>query len=180
DTPYILSNNHVLADSNNNRTGCPIVQPSLGDGGTTNNVIANLYKKVIINYSSKPDNYCDGAIAKINPGISYNKEIFKIGAITGTTKAKVGMKIKKVGRTTGYTETLIRAIHVINTSENINMGKAIYRDIIKCGSLAKHGDSGSVVLNSSNKVVGLLFSGTDTRDLIIPIETVMNYFNIHF
>jgi hypothetical protein len=35
-TPYILSNNHVLANSNTAQTGDPIYQPGPADGGTAN------------------------------------------------------------------------------------------------------------------------------------------------
>lgn len=41
-TPYILSNNHVLANSNDAQVGDPIYQPGTADGGTANDRIGTL------------------------------------------------------------------------------------------------------------------------------------------
>lgn len=52
---YILSNNHVLANSNNGQIGDPIVQPGKYDGGSyPNDHIANLYQFIPINFFNMP------------------------------------------------------------------------------------------------------------------------------
>jgi hypothetical protein len=43
-TTYILSNNHVLANSNAGRIGDPIYQPGPADGGTSDDKIATLFE----------------------------------------------------------------------------------------------------------------------------------------
>ena len=54
---YILSNNHVLADSNNGQIGDHIVQPGPYDGGSyPNDHIANLYQFIPINFTDQPSN----------------------------------------------------------------------------------------------------------------------------
>ena len=49
---YILSNNHVLADSNDARPGDPILQPGPYDGGTIDDQIATLEEFVSINFGT--------------------------------------------------------------------------------------------------------------------------------
>src|ERR1700719_4649257 len=53
---YILSNNHVLADTNIGKAGQPIVQPGLGDVQclqAPSNEVATLSRKVKIKFSGK-------------------------------------------------------------------------------------------------------------------------------
>jgi hypothetical protein len=54
---FILSNNHVLANSNSATIGDPILQPGPTDGGTTSaDVIAHLERFVTIQFSLEPGN----------------------------------------------------------------------------------------------------------------------------
>ena len=59
--PVILSNNHVLANSNVASIGDPVLQPGPIDGGTSSDKIAELKK--FINISWTGDNLVDAAIA---------------------------------------------------------------------------------------------------------------------
>jgi len=52
--PLILSNNHVLADSNAARIGDPIYQPGPADGGTTNDRVAALVECAPLDFGDKP------------------------------------------------------------------------------------------------------------------------------
>ena len=53
----ILSNNHVLANSNSANAGDPILQPGTADGGTTSaDTIAHLERFVTIQFSLEPGN----------------------------------------------------------------------------------------------------------------------------
>jgi len=47
---YILSNNHVLANSNDARIGDPIYQPGVYDGGNNQDAIARLKAYVLIDF----------------------------------------------------------------------------------------------------------------------------------
>lgn len=51
---YILSNNHVLADTNAARIGDPIYQPGSADGGTANDRIATLIEFEVIDFGEQP------------------------------------------------------------------------------------------------------------------------------
>jgi S1-C subfamily serine protease len=61
---YILSNNHVLADSNQGQPGDPILQPGPHDGGTLADQIATLEEFVPINFGT------DGPTCPIATGLA--------------------------------------------------------------------------------------------------------------
>src|SRR5439155_25785967 len=60
---YILSNNHVLANSNDATIGDPEFQPGPYDGGTSNDQIGTLSDFQVIAFSSTANNTIDAAIA---------------------------------------------------------------------------------------------------------------------
>jgi hypothetical protein len=60
----ILSNNHVLANSNNAQAGDPIIQPGGADGGTVaNDLIARLERFCVIDFGTTPGSDCGFASA---------------------------------------------------------------------------------------------------------------------
>ncbi|MGL5243775.1 MAG: hypothetical protein ACRC7R_01180, partial [Sarcina sp.] len=182
-TPYILSNNHVLAYEGKERT--PIFQPSLSDGGAFSDKIAVLYKviKSEINLKGKKkykENEVDCAIAQINPYINYSREIYGIGEIKGISEPKLGAEIRKVGRSTGYTTGTIKTINAsfpISIDEN---SYKLYKNQIITTKIGNAGDSGSIVVDLNTNVVGLMFSGSKTANYCNPISKVMKLLNIHF
>src|SRR5437899_2107843 len=60
---YILSNNHVLANSNNANIGDPEYQPGPFDGGTAADQIATLTDFQTISFATNGSNTIDAAIA---------------------------------------------------------------------------------------------------------------------
>jgi hypothetical protein len=65
---FILSNNHVLANSNDAQPGDPILQPGPYDGGTSGDQIATLEEFVPINFGTLPStcSIADGVAAVLN------------------------------------------------------------------------------------------------------------------
>lgn len=61
--PYILSNNHVIADTNKAEIGDPIWQPAPADGGRSDDVVAELSEFIDISFVG--ENLVDCAIARI-------------------------------------------------------------------------------------------------------------------
>ena len=60
---------------------------------------------------------------------------------------------------------------------NVQYGQdqiAIFTDQFMAGAMSKGGDSGSAVLDDSNRLVGLLFAGSDTTTVINRIENVFS------
>lgn len=179
---YILSNNHVLANSNEASLEDAILQPGPYDGGLkSEDEIAILSEYVPITYhngesddSEDTQNLVDCAIAKPHNAEDIENKIFQIGSIAGVKEAEFDMEVKKSGRTTGLTTGVIEQVDV---TSRVNFGSnriAVFRDQVMAGSMSQGGDSGSAVLDNDNNLVGLLFAGSDTTTLINRIENVFD------
>ncbi|SHE45390.1 hypothetical protein SAMN05443144_101327 [Fodinibius roseus] len=178
---FILSNNHVLANSNEADLEDPILQPGPFDGGLkAEDEIARLSEYVPITYndgddnSDHPGNFVDCAIAKPNNTDDIENEIYQVGSIAGVKEAEFDMEVKKSGRTTGLTTGVIEQVDV---TSRVNFGSnkvAIFTDQVMAGDMSQGGDSGSAVLDNDDNIVGLLFAGSDTSTLINRIENVFD------
>jgi hypothetical protein len=167
---YILSNNHVLANSNNANIGDPILQPGPYDGGTfPNDVIARLSRFVPIRWktsTSDPCNYVDAAIAE-GQFHNLNREIYWIGYVKQLYAApQVGDIVEKTGRTSNFTTGKVLAV---NATVYVNYGGGrvarFCRQIITT-RMGSPGDSGSLVCDRDERAVGLLFAGSSTITIL--------------
>jgi hypothetical protein len=211
---HILSNNHVLANSNNAEIGDPILQPGTHDGGrfpedhiadlvqfvpislggqqtnscTPARVIAALFNGVTrsIGLSTRlqaihiqaEDNLVDAAIARPINVRDVSDEILEIGTIQGQATGELGMAIKKSGRTTGFTSGEIQQVDV-TTDVQYGPGQiARFSDQLMAGPMSQGGDSGSAVLDGDNRIVGLLFAGSDNSTIINRIENVFSALDV--
>ena len=90
-----------------------------------------------------------------------------IGLLKGIKEAEPGMKVLKVGRTTGLTHGKINDIEVDQRYVSFGKGDARFDGIISVESAKKGqpfcdgGDSGSLIISEHGYAVGLLFAGTD-------------------
>ena len=204
---FILSNNHVLADSNQAQLGDTILQPGPADGGTLADAIATLEDYMPINFESgipfcpfakgivsvlnwlamcvgsrhrflaiqdDPEpNLVDAAIARPLSADLVVRHILEIGEPQGINEGTLGLKIRKSGRTTGLTSGEITQIDA-TVKVSYGIGKtAIFVDQLVAGEMSAGGDSGSAVLDEDNRVVGLLFAGSETTTVLNRIQNVM-------
>lgn len=127
---YILSNNHVLANTNRLRVGAAITQPSIGDGGTArDDTVATLFAAPPIDFGTTtitlpppfgritiPNrNLVDCALARVNNNFNAaNREIHWIGYPTPGTLQAISVSfpffniafpsnVCKMGRTSEFT-----------------------------------------------------------------------------
>lgn len=169
---YILSNNHVLANSNNANLGDPILQPGLHDGGLMpQDFIGRLARFIPIRFDGLC-NYVDAAIAETRFEW-FNRQIYYVGhAQSNGVAASVGQIVKKTGRTTNFTSGRVT---VVNATVNVNYGGGqigrFCRQIITT-DMSAPGDSGSLVLDQGNNPVGLLFAGSSVVTILNPIGFV--------
>lgn len=174
---YILSNNHVLANSNNSRIGDPILQPGPYDGGRyPRDLIARLSRYVTIRFNG-PSNYVDAAIAE-GEFHDLNREIYWVGYVKGVRAVRVGELVQKTGRTTSYTTGKVTAI---NATVNVNYGgnrvAKMIRQIITT-NMSAGGDSGSLLCDMNENAVGLLFAGSSTITIHNDIRYVQQLLGI--
>lgn len=177
---YILSNNHVLANSNAGSLGDAVLQPGPYDGGTLPaDAIAGLSRFVPIRFDGEC-NYVDAAIAKV-PFEACNREIYWIGYLKGWRprgRVPVGLRVQKTGRTTNYT---IGEVAFIHATVRVNYGGgrvATFCDQILTTPMSAPGDSGSLVSDLEERAVGLLFAGSSRVTVVNYIEHVQNLLDI--
>ena len=188
----ILSNNHVLANSNAARVGDSILQPGPADGGRhPGDQIAVLARWVPINFGGAP-NFVDAAFGWAWHERIRGEQYYLSGGNaafyrTGTTPlaASLGLTVGKSGRTTGLTQGRVTQIGV---SVNVNYGGgrvALFRNQIAIQSLNANpfsagGDSGSLIWHwaAGLRPVGLLFAGGGGTTFANPIGAVFAALNI--
>ena len=169
----MLSNNHVLANSNGGRFGDSILQPGRHDGGqNTRDRVAILERFVPIRWNG-PVNYVDCATGWCWPSRVRKEFIYRSSAgfrhfrvSSQIALPRRGMIVGKTGRT-----TQLRAGRVTGASESIwvNFGsgrRAFFRDQMAVRGLGGRpfsagGDSGSIIWtwDRHRRPVGLLFAG---------------------
>ncbi|MGE0145250.1 MAG: hypothetical protein AB7I19_18415 [Planctomycetota bacterium] len=170
----MLSNNHVLANSNRGKNGDAILQPGKADGGVNpRDRIAILERFVPIAFGSGKVNYVDCATGWCWPKLVRRDWVYHVGSTpkyfkcaAATVEPSVNRIVGKSGRTTNLTQGRITATGV---SINVNFGAAgvaHFRDQFAVRSTGRTdfsagGDSGSFVWtwDSRRCPVGLLFAG---------------------
>lgn len=180
---FVLSNSHVLAMSGAAKKGDPILYPGIHDHGKKKtDTVARLTK--FVKLKARGNNSVDAAIAKIDHDRLGHVEarIKKIGFVKGTTVAKVGMKVEKVGRTTGRTtgRVLSRTFRLLRVPY-IGIGEVSFSNpLILISRFTKPGDSGSLVIDSSNKkAIGLHFAGAKGGSVSVPIDEVLRAMDVN-
>ena len=183
---YILSNNHVLADSNNASLGDPILQPGPYDGGVDPaDRIARLSRFIPITINppvplAQHNNLVDAAVAE-GQFHDLDREIYWTGYVRGwrpKAKVTVGTIVQKTGRTTNYTTGRITAI---NATIDVSFGGgrvARFKDQIVTTNFSAGGDSGSLVTTLDDVAVGLLFAGSSVSTILNQIENVRSLLKV--
>ena len=187
----LLSNNHVIALSNQGQTGDAILQPGRLDGGTPADKIAILERFVNIQFGGAT-NYVDCATgwcwhALVRPDLVYlsgtTRKYFRISSVPRLPQ--VGMIVGKSGRT-----TQLKSGRITDTNATIQVnygaGKvALFRDQIAVtgtpGPFSAPGDSGSLVWawDAHRNPVGLLFAGGGNVTFANKIGRVMSALDIN-
>jgi len=185
---YILSNNHVLAESDQARAGDTIVQPALVDlncNPQAGRTVGSL--RYVVPLKSGQTNV-DAALAAATPAVDGTGAILQLGPsvngvlTAGAPAAGVGetltagllnqLRVVKSGRTTGLTCSTVNTVNLsvqvdyyYDCAETQRYTTKTYVNQIGMpgASFADSGDSGALVLDASNaQPVGLFFaSGSD-------------------
>ncbi|WP_458207115.1 hypothetical protein [Haladaptatus sp. NG-SE-30] len=170
-----LSNNHVYARVNKAEFGEPIIQPSPRDGGSLpDDKTGELRGYVTVD---------DGALVDVaarsvdpereSPEYHELDDSWPTAIRRKEYKSLKGKTVTKTGRTTGVTQSTIKAV---GASVRVNFGEAgtlKLRDQLIAGALSKGGDSGSPVFaDSSGELVGLLFAGSKRQTILNKIGNV--------
>jgi len=199
---YVLSNNHVLANSNDASIGDPELQPGPYDGGTAPaDQIGTLTAFNTIDFSGG-DNTIDAAIARSTTSDLGNATPTDDGygapsaTIFGDANgdhvfddeaALLGLNVQKYGRTTKLTHGQITGINATVTvcyevffGFCIKAARFVDQLVIEPGTFSGGGDSGSLIVtdNDQKNPVALLFAGSSTQTIANRIDLVLNQFGV--
>ena len=186
---FILSNNHVLARSDQASPGEAISQPGLSDTGCKpGNTVANLTQAAPL--KTAPGNV-DAAIAAVVPGaVDPNGAILELGSPSSQAAppantplvATVGTPVAKSGRSTALTCSTIQSIMTtitIDYQKGCGTGATFAitynnQDVVNGGSFSASGDSGALIISSQTaQPVALLYGGNTTNTVGNPIADVL-------
>ncbi|MEX2300461.1 MAG: hypothetical protein WD733_05965 [Bryobacterales bacterium] len=173
----ILSNNHVLANTNQAKPGDLILQPGAFDGGIyPSDAVATLERFEPIVFSF-PNGYnlVDAAVAR--PIASRNVTSSIIGQVmpVGINQAFVGGLVIKAGRTTQVTTGVVLSVNA-TVIVNYGVGLAVFRHQIITTAMSAGGDSGSLLMDQNLNAVGLLYAGSSEITIhnhIADVETAL-------
>ncbi len=175
----LLSNYHVMCVDDKWQVGDKMSQPGLNDGGICpSDVVGELQRAALT--SAVDAAVCSHAA---RPIVCMIKDI---GGVSGTATGALGMAVRKRGRTTGLTYGKIVSTTL---AVKIYYGKSLGYQILtnqldiendksKNAIFGDHGDSGSVVVNDENEVVGLHFAGDGVNGVANPIQAVLQALNV--
>jgi len=185
---FILSNNHVLARSDQATPGEPISQPGLIDNNcNTATVVANLTTFVPLT-----SNTVDAALAKLIPGeMTSDGSILGVGQISSIpVSASIGLAVEKSGRTTGVTSSSVEAVNtdvkVVYTKRCAEGKKfaAFYNNqvMVRGKKFSAAGDSGSLIVtnNECHQPVALLYAGNSNSTVGNPAQDVLSALGVSF
>jgi hypothetical protein len=180
-----VSNNHVLARTNEATKGDAILQPGLVDGGGANDKFAELVDWITLEFAGGV-NQVDAAIARVDDDAA--SEALYNGGPLGIDPAEPRQNsvVRKCGRTTGATRGI-----TVDVSATIKLrytrGIALLSDQILIQGLAagqvfsEAGDSGSLIVDdASNEPVGLLCGGSSQFTVANRIQIVLAELGVAF
>ncbi|NGY58838.1 hypothetical protein G7043_07835 [Lentzea sp. NEAU-D13] len=112
----------------------------------------------------------------------FRAEVLDIGALTGTAPAEIGSTVRKTGRTTGLTHGMVTSVDsTLRLDFGDGLGVRTLRDQIRVRSSERfgdHGDSGAVLVDADNRVVGLYVAGSGSTGFANPIEPVLRQLDV--
>jgi len=188
---YILSNNHILADTDTAAVGDPISQPGLVDVGcnaSNAQTVANFSQAIPLGTAN-----VDAAIAQVNGSVDSTGAILDIGIPAGSLASinatAIGRGVAKSRRTTGLTCATIGSINTnvrVQYQKGCNSGRKFFitytnQVAINSSSFSAGGDSGSLIVTSDTaEPIALLYAGSSTTTIGNRISDVTTALGVSF
>ena len=166
---FALSNNHVLADSDQAALDDPVLQPGPADGGSAGDRVGRLARAVPLDAGG--GNTVDAALALLEDvtgpdDLERVDPTYPVGRLLGWADPDDEVAVEKVGRTTGHTRGRISAIELDDVAVEYPVGIVSFDGQIEvtgtASAFSAGGDSGSLVYRpDTREAVGLLFAGSE-------------------
>jgi hypothetical protein len=162
----IVSNNHVIAAGGRGRERDAILNPSLADGGTPDDVIALLDGSYPRLQGSTKNVDC--AFARLVDGLAFDPAELAPGLrLVPGSMAEDEFEVAKVGRTTGLTRGQITAFELdympirYGNQHVVRYRKQIEIDSLDSTAFSRAGDSGSLLFSQPGcRPIGLIYTSS--------------------
>jgi hypothetical protein len=136
--------------------------------------------RVTLQRSNNKSNLVDAALAKPDREADLSGEILELGQVNGVAEASLGQEIAFSGRTSGVVRGRVIARDV-GLYIAMEPGEQVYfEQQLVTSAVSRPGDSGSLLLDTQNRAVGLLFAGSDRVSICNTIENVNRLLGIEF
>ena len=186
DDIFILSAFHILSNKGLEKKGDAILQPSPVDGGKyPDDIVATLENWIPLDFTGNYLNIGDAAIARITTPSDFMFQVlsdYPVQFPKAIRNPEIGMKIQKRGRTSGYTESVIKDVNFRSSlsypSSEDGISIAGFRDQVLCERFTDAGDSGSLILDCEGYAVGLHFAGSSSSSIFSPISPILDFLNV--
>ena len=161
----LLSNNHVLADTDRASVGDPVLSPGPADGGRPG--VDRVATLTAFERFVPTGNLLDLAVAAVDDPSLVGGNTVPEGVLSGVVEEVLdGVAVAKTGRTTGHTTGTVTAVELDGVTVDYGRGQLLsFDDCLEVEgdgrSFSDGGDSGSVVYAVDGlSAVGLLFAGS--------------------
>lgn len=163
----VLSNNHVLADTDRASVGDPVLSPGPADGGRPD--VDRVATLTAFERLQPTGNLLDLAVAAVDDPALVGGNVVPEGELHGVVDEVLdGVAVAKTGRTTGHTTGTVTAVELDGVTVDYGRGQLLsFDDCLEVEgdgrSFSAGGDSGSVVYALDGlQALGLLFAGSST------------------
>lgn len=120
----------------------------------------------------------DAAVARPVVREAVASDIIGIGRIRGIATASLSLSVQKSGKTSGHTRGSVTVVGAAVTIGFPGGRKAFFTDQIITTKMGGPGDSGSLLLDNTNRAVGLLFAGSHANTIYHPIQEVLAFLRV--
>ena len=181
---YLLSSAHVIANFGEAQPGDPVYQAARGDlqDGELLEAhrIGSVYAHMQPSEASGYPNIAEAALARVT--VQVQTEVPEIGTITSySATITEGMRVRMVGRTSGYSEGRVRDIDFrlrLPYGPGAAPSQIGFWGLVLCTPYATDGDSGAAVCSSSGALLGLHFAGSPARSIFARIAPAVTELRI--
>lgn len=170
----VVSNNHVLAANNLAKLGDQLFTKGAPRSFGALKRFAPLRLPPLLND-------IDAAVGSVWDG-----QVGEVHWRRGYRLPAIGLPVQKVGATTGHTTGTIVAVGATAMVPYEGLGNVNFRRCLRIqgdhGAFSKPGDSGSLVLDMTGAVVGIIFAGESNGafSLANRVDALMDGLNIYF
>ncbi|SDF08332.1 hypothetical protein SAMN04488105_11265 [Salipiger thiooxidans] len=181
---FILTCNHVVGAVNQARPGDVVWQPSARDGGGARDCIGTVHQIHTIDLTGTGLNHMDAALIEPDNVGDVIDGVIVLGSINGTAPGiALQDPVRKYGWQTQRTDG-----HYMFKMDFLmpyaGHGTALFVDqlgiVDNVGIFGQGGDSGSVVLDAKDQLVGLYFGDAAAISMSFanPIEPILSHFGV--